>query len=51
MVLAHLSILLNIARGIGAESCGVDNVFPPNDLGIGVDTECSLSDLMNVNSN
>ena len=29
-------------RGVGTETCGVDNVFPPDDLWFGLDTCDSL---------
>ena len=28
-----VSILLNAGRGLSAETCGLDDVFPPEDLG------------------
>ena len=42
MVPAHLSALLNSSRGIGTQTCRLDNVFPPDDLWFVSDTECEL---------
>ena len=33
MVPAHMSVLLNTGRGIDAEICGMNSVFPPDDPG------------------
>ena len=33
-----LSIPLKAGRGISAETCGLDDVFPPDDLGSGPHT-------------
>ena len=38
MVPAHLSIPLITGQGTGTETCGIDSVFPPDDLWIGLDT-------------
>ena len=44
MALAHLSTLLNKGRGLGTETCEVDNMFPPDDLGFGsyTNTNCGV---------
>ena len=39
LVLAHLSVLLNICQEIGTETCNLYNVFPPGDLWFGSDSE------------
>ena len=35
-----LSILLKAGRGIGAVTRGLDAVFPTDDLGFGLETQC-----------
>ena len=35
ILLAHPLHPIKAGRGIGAETCGVDDVFPPDDLGSG----------------
>ena len=37
MVPAHLSIPLITGRGTGTETCGIDGVFPADDLWISLD--------------
>ena len=36
--LAFHTVQLNTGREIGTETCGVDDVFPPDDLWFGSDT-------------
>ena len=42
MARAHPPIPFDAVRGISAETCGLDDVFPPDDLGSGPYTQ-SLS--------
>ena len=38
----HLSVLSYIGRGTGTETCKVDNVFTPDDLSFGSDTNTNV---------
>ena len=38
MLPAHMSVLLNVGRGIDIEICGLDNVFFSTDFSFGLDT-------------
>ena len=40
MALAHLSIPLTTGRGTSAETWGLDDVFPPDDLGSRLEALC-----------
>ena len=44
IVQAHVSFLLTTDRGISTETCGADDLFPPNELWFGseIDTNCAV---------
>ena len=48
MALAILSILLEAGRGVNAETCRLDDVFSPDDLSSGSESQCELIYLYRV---
>ena len=43
----HLSVLFKTGRGIGTETCEVDNVFPADDLWFDLDTDMNCAVMYN----
>ena len=44
----HICLPVITGRGVGSETCEVDNVFPPDDLCFSLDTYANCGILFNV---